>query len=305
MLYKLSQRIEENINEISREWLANLQAMMRATAEELFPTSELLELPPLVLKGMAEVIHDETRAIVFDYGSEVHTQASELGRLREAQGFKISQVFQEYCMLRDLVWDFCSQFDLNENDLAKLEKRLNISLNKLILTILENYFERFAIAKEEQAYKDELTQLYSYRFFREQLWLETDRSRRHDQPVSLLLIDVDHFKPFVESCGELGGQNLLSIYARMLEQASRRSDIIARLHGDKFAALLTNTGKQGAMVAAKRFSQALRGLRMPTVSVGIASCPEDARNPEDVMDKADEALFQAKRSGRDQCFQYV
>lgn len=304
MLNKLSRSLEENIEEITRELLKHLQDTMRVSADELFPTSELQDLPPSIIKSLAIVIDDERRVDIFAYGSEIHHQAATLGRLRESQGFKVSELFEECFLLRDVVLDFCRRFELDETDLATLDRRISLSLNKVFLTVLENYFERFAAVKERMAYADEVTRLYNRRFFNEQLELETQRCKRYFQPLSVLIIDVDNFRPFVKRCGQEGGRKLLGIYARKLEQASRRSDVIARLHGDKFAALLTNTAKEEAEKAGKRFCKSIRDLKMATVSVGISTCPDDAGTPEEIMDKADEALYEAKKSGRNRCVHY-
>lgn len=162
------------------------------------------------------------------------------------------------------------------------------------------------------AYRDALTGLHNRRHFNEQLAAELARAGRHRRPLSLLLIDIDHFKAYNDCYGHAAGDHLLVAFARLLrEQLMRSSDTVARIGGEEFAVILPETGADAARQvgarllaglarAAMRHDAAPRGV--VTVSIGIATmAPEGPCDPEVLYARADEALYRAKRGGRNGC----
>ncbi|MCJ7646329.1 diguanylate cyclase [bacterium] len=151
---------------------------------------------------------------------------------------------------------------------------------------------------------DGLTGLYNHRHFQEQLEVEVKRGQRYDLNLSLIMIDLDHFKEFNDSYGHLEGDTLLRKIAQILKSSLRETDFVARYGGEEFAVILPETNKEGASIAAERVRRALSeqtfgevGAKM-TVSLGVASYPDDACLRADLIRKADEALYRAKREGR-------
>ncbi len=160
----------------------------------------------------------------------------------------------------------------------------------------------------ELAITDGLTGIYNHRHFGERLALEVERSGRNNLPLSVLMIDVDHFKKYNDSHGHLAGDNALRAVSRILQQSRRANDLVARYGGEEFAILLLDIGKEAAREVAERISAQVaafpfeHGDTQPlgklTVSVGIATCPDDGTDPAVVLDAADRAMFAAKAAGR-------
>lgn len=154
------------------------------------------------------------------------------------------------------------------------------------------------------AYRDSLTGLYNHRYFREQLSNELERAQRYDGPVSVLLLDVDHFKEVNDTYGHLMGDTLLSYVAHLIAGSVRSSDVAARYGGDEFAVILPETNLQAAMITADKLADIvsaarhwqgalLEGLGV-SLSVGAAAYPEDGRTADELLVAADAALYESK-----------
>lgn len=156
--------------------------------------------------------------------------------------------------------------------------------------------------------RDGLTGLLVDRRFRAALLKEVRRSRRYEQKTAVALIDVDSFAEINERCGELVGDRLLRELAGLLQQNVRDIDLTGRLGEDEFAVLLPETDRNGALLVAERFRRAVErsfaareGGGAPvrlTVSAGVACFPDDASQPDELLEKAAQALYAAKASGR-------
>jgi diguanylate cyclase (GGDEF)-like protein len=157
---------------------------------------------------------------------------------------------------------------------------------------------------------DPLTNLYNRRFFEKRAEEEIERSLRHQQPVTLLMLDVDHFKSVNDTYGHQTGDKVLQAVAGFLAGGVRKSDICGRYGGEEFVLLLPATPGRNAMFLADRLRTGLSevmytGLGLPsdrnvTVSGGLATCPRDGISLEELIARADEALYEAKRRGRNQ-----
>jgi diguanylate cyclase (GGDEF)-like protein len=160
---------------------------------------------------------------------------------------------------------------------------------------------------ELQAATDELTGLDNRRSFLARATQEVERARRFSHELSLLVIDIDHFKSVNDRFGHGAGDTVLRHVAKVLKGACRNADVCARLGGEEFGVLLVETGGSEGLEAARRLCATVRsvGLRLAdaevrlTISVGLASLGE--RNPdfEKMFRAADEALYRAKNAGRD------
>ncbi|MCF1435440.1 diguanylate cyclase [Agrobacterium vitis] len=165
-------------------------------------------------------------------------------------------------------------------------------------------------ALEKAAFTDGLTGLYNRRAFDVQLRQEFARSHRTGSGVSLLMIDIDHFKLFNDRYGhQAGDQCLRQIAATLRSVAKRSTDIAARYGGEEMALILSDTDLAGGSTVAEYYCQAVRDLHIPhgdsekgivTVSIGVAAVPsDDIHSSDDLIASADAALYQAKHSGRD------
>ncbi|MGL5033152.1 MAG: diguanylate cyclase domain-containing protein [Microcystaceae cyanobacterium] len=158
---------------------------------------------------------------------------------------------------------------------------------------------------------DGLTGIANRRKFDEQIEAEWQRAKREQEPLSLILIDVDYFKKYNDTYGHLLGDDCLRKIAQVLHHVSKRAtDLAARYGGEEFVLVLPHTNSQGAQELAKRIQKAIAAQRIPhqnslvndyvTLSIGIATVtPNLAMEMLDFIHAADQALFQAKSQGRD------
>lgn len=160
---------------------------------------------------------------------------------------------------------------------------------------------------ERLAVTDGLTGVFNHRRFQEQLQAELLRSERHKRPMGLLMVDVDFFKKVNDTMGHPAGDELLRRLAEVLSEDLRQTDMIARYGGEEFAVLLPETTKSEAMQVAERMRVAVEEkindgkMTWPTkvtVSIGVGSFPEDGKAAEQVLTAADQAMYVAKRQGR-------
>lgn len=161
---------------------------------------------------------------------------------------------------------------------------------------------RFSRA-EVEAITDGLTGLYNHRYLHERLQEELERCRRRDGQLSVLFCDCDLFKEYNDAHGHKSGDAALGRIARIFEANSRRTDLAARYGGEEFVLALVDTGADGARTVAETLRREIeeacgRRGRPLTVSIGIASFPDDAGTRDELLDKADWAMYAAKRAGR-------
>lgn len=158
------------------------------------------------------------------------------------------------------------------------------------------------------AITDGLTLVFNHRYFQEQLSKEIRRAERYNRPLSIIMMDIDYFKDYNDSFGHKRGDRVLKIIAELLAQCTRTSDIVARYGGDEFVVILPETQKEEALDLAERVrarienSALTRGEEFKngslTLSLGVASFPQDAQTAGDLIDKVDEVLYLAKAAGR-------
>jgi diguanylate cyclase (GGDEF)-like protein len=157
---------------------------------------------------------------------------------------------------------------------------------------------------DELSFKDEVTGLYNRRLLAMRLEDEVSRYCRFNQPLSLVLLDIDAFRPLEDELGREAGDLTLREIADILLRHSRGIDVICRSAGDEFAILLVETPKQGALLYAERIRRlvdghAFRHGRRVTASLGVACLPEDVPPiPDDLVTTAEWALSEAKSAGK-------
>jgi diguanylate cyclase (GGDEF)-like protein/PAS domain S-box-containing protein len=154
----------------------------------------------------------------------------------------------------------------------------------------------------ELAAVDSLTQLRNRRAFEERLEDETRRWRRNGTDVSLILLDIDHFKQFNDTYGHPKGDEVLRAVGHLLRTSLRAADFAARYGGEEFAIILPNTNQAGSHVVAEQLRRAIEGApwedRQITASIGVATMSEEISTPEQLVDQADRALYRSKEQGR-------
>jgi diguanylate cyclase (GGDEF)-like protein/PAS domain S-box-containing protein len=173
-------------------------------------------------------------------------------------------------------------------------------------TAIGNAEARDALAR--LAATDELSGLANYRTFRDRLSMEGERAKRHGRPLSLVLLDVDHFKAINDRHGHGVGDRVLVELARRLTAQVRDGDLVARVGGEEFALLLPETDAAGALTTAERIREAVAQVPFDvvgtvTISVGVCSV-EESGGADSLVLLADTALYWAKNSGRNVTFCY-
>ncbi len=167
---------------------------------------------------------------------------------------------------------------------------------------------------EQLSYTDAMTELHNFRYFELRLKEEVVRHKRTKSGLSLLILDVDHFKNYNDTLGHPAGDDVLRRLGQILKDTIRENDIAARYGGEEFAVILPAVHKDGALVLADRIrenieqsyfeEQEIQPLGKITVSVGVASMPEDTEDYKELITFSDEALYEAKNNGRNRVCLY-
>lgn len=166
--------------------------------------------------------------------------------------------------------------------------------------------QTIAMRLQESARRDVLTEALTRRAMEEVAADELARSRRHSLPLSLLLLDIDHFKLVNDQYGHAAGDAALRQFAAAVRRCLRREDVFGRLGGEEFCALLPNTAVGGAAQLAERIRQSVANLAVEAgghrlslkVSIGVASLGDQGGNWDELVNQADRAMYAAKRAGR-------
>lgn len=181
---------------------------------------------------------------------------------------------------------------------------LNRELLAMQNALEESYrsLERMNRQLEEHASVDAMTGLYNYRVFRERLATQMDLARRHGQSLSLLMLDVDDFKPYNDIHGHPAGDEVLRLVGNLLRSSLRASDIPVRYGGEEFAVILPYTELSTAEAAAERIRKSVAEHDFPcrqiTLSIGVAALTAFTPDMEHLIIEADNALYEAKKTGK-------
>lgn len=220
-------------------------------------------------------------------GSTVWTEATTNFRINE-----VNSHLEVYGVSRDI-----TERKLNEHFLKQANHELQIHIKKV---------EQLSQELQEQAIRDPLTGLYNRRYLKESLQREFNRANRELFPISILIMDIDNFKNINDTYGHQVGDKFLIKIADLLKKNSRGSDITCRYGGEEFILVLPETEAQIAHARAEQFRAEISQVRIPhemkdlniSVSMGIAVYPEHSTIAEELIVKADLALYQSKNNGR-------
>ncbi len=187
-----------------------------------------------------------------------------------------------------------------EEPFSDMDFKILRIMAKRISTAMENV----SLFKELnlQTVTDPITQIYNYRLFSESLDQEIRRLKRNKTDLCVSMIDMDHFKSYNDTFGHVAGDELLRTFGEMLKSNLRDTDIVCRYAGDEFCVVFPNTNIQGAYLAAEKVRKVVEEhpfQQQITLSIGIAQY-RDGMSKKDLILKADEALYKAKKNGRNQ-----
>ena len=163
---------------------------------------------------------------------------------------------------------------------------------------------------KHKSHTDSLTLLWNHGFFQDKLAEEVKKTRENKKPLSLLILDLDNFKALNDNCGHQNGDIILKEVSNLLKDSSREIDYVCRYGGEEFSIILTQTNKETGYSVAERIRQKIEQYIFPsfslyqdqkvTVSIGLATYPDDAENNNDLISQADRAMYKAKFSGKNQ-----
>ncbi len=159
---------------------------------------------------------------------------------------------------------------------------------------------------ENLATTDGLTRLYNRRTFLQRAESEFERSRRYQRPLSVLMLDVDHFKNVNDSYGHETGDRVLRVLADACRKSLRQQDVIGRYGGEEFVAFLPETSSEIAQEVAERLRLSVAALGVAsangvvkvTVSIGVATAERGTAAVAQLINAADQAMYEAKQQGR-------
>jgi diguanylate cyclase (GGDEF)-like protein len=190
------------------------------------------------------------------------------------------------------------------NGLAKEERPiLDILVAQLTASLKRS---RLYEKVQELAITDSLTSVFTRRYAFDRFEEELRRSEEFNLPLSFLMIDIDNFKSYNDKYGHMVGDVILKTTADIIKLNCREIDLIGRFGGEEFMVILPMTSKDGAIFAAERIRKSLENKKIRafdelltvTVSIGVASYPQDSNSGQDLIDKADWALYRSKQTGR-------
>ena len=158
------------------------------------------------------------------------------------------------------------------------------------------------------AFTDELTGVFNRRYFNQRYAREIGRAKRYNRRLSALMIDIDHFKQYNDTLGHIMGDQVLRQMAEIFENNIRKADVISRYGGEEFVIILPEIDAARAVVVAEKLRTVVENSNFPgieklpagkiTISIGVASFPQDGSAPAEVLNEADKALYVAKKMGR-------
>lgn len=201
--------------------------------------------------------------------------------------------------------------------LLNLSRKKNNGFSEHEVSLLKNISEQIAkvIDKSllfhhtrELTITDELTGIYNRRYFNQRYEREILRAKRYGRTVTVVMVDIDHFKVYNDTHGHLKGDELLKTFCSLLDSIIRKADILARYGGEEFVLILPEIKKQKAIQAAEKFRRAIEKHKFDgeasqpngkiTISLGLATYPTDASDSKSLLEIADQSLYAVKSSVR-------
>jgi diguanylate cyclase (GGDEF)-like protein len=250
-----------------------LQALILLTVVAMLSGAYIMWTLGRALARMTELLSDESRL------AQIGTRSDEVGTLMKSFSSMLGTVEQQAMDINT----FAVRLDAAYRELEATNAKL-----------------------KETSFKDEVTGLYNRRFFSLRLEEEISRFRRFNHPVSVVVLDLDGFKSVNDEFGHAVGDETLRDIAQILMKHSRGINVVSRYGGDEFAVLLVETSKTGARLYAERIRHVVATFpfshgKNVTASFGVSSLPDDeATTSEGLFRAADEALYAAKRAGKNQ-----
>lgn len=257
---------------------------------------------------LLEILRKKPRVFFVENLNKMGISTQSLNRVESIGGHLLTPIVHRNKLLGIVL--------IGEKHNKKLYSQSEVEILSLLTNFLAVALTNVRLYKEMErvSVTDPLTGLFNRRYFENFLQNEVSRARRFNHPLSLVMLDVDHFKNYNDCLGHPAGDRLLQQLANVLTKTARSTDILARYGGEEFCVILPEIGQDGAL----SFSERLRNLvfsypfekreiqpnKHITISLGTATYPSDAQMMKELVVKADMALYQAKKMGRNQVIVY-
>ena len=248
----------------------------------------------------AELLADLPQLLPYCSGdADAHGESQIIGRHLELRAAPLRQGARKrqgrLLVLRDI-----SNHRQAEHQLREVNTRLQKHMAEI---------EALQARLQDQAIRDSLTGLFNRRYLEETLQREIAQAFRSGQPLGIVMIDVDHFKDINDTYGHLAGDTVLQALGQLLAANTRSGDIACRYGGEEFVLALPGATLETAHERAERLRAAVEALRVDyagarlslTICAGVAAYPLHGERADEVLDRADQALYQAKNGGRNRC----
>jgi diguanylate cyclase (GGDEF)-like protein len=291
-------------------WELALQVVDEGMTDDVIPSlfrlgrvSQLGDMPTFITELGREVERPMPERM--RVGGPLAAIARDHARQREALGFAPREVVMEFLLLRRVLWRFVGEHltGLESEDVIEIERRINDTIDRLVVECVVAYFDRATAELADQARRDPLTTLLNHQAFTDVLALEIERAQRYDHGLTIVFFDLDRFKEINDTLGHLEGDRVLHRVGRLASSMLRGSDVAGRMGGDEFAVLLLETDNHAGERFRRRLGEGVMELlerkELPEefdLSAGSAHFPTDATEPDALLRLADTRQYETKRA---------
>jgi diguanylate cyclase (GGDEF)-like protein len=293
-------------------WELALEVIEEGLADDVVPSlvrlgrvAQLGDMPTFITELGREVERPMPERMRI--GGPLAAIARDHARQREALGFAPREVVTEFLLLRRVLWRFVAEHltGLESGDVIEIERRINDTIDRLVVECVVAYFDRATAELADQARRDPLTGLLNHQAFSDMLGLEVERARRYAHGLTIVFFDLDRFKEINDTFGHMEGDRVLNRIGTLASSMLRGSDVAGRMGGDEFAVLLLETDRHGGQRFRRRLAEGALELvahrELPDdfdLSAGCAHFPTDAADPDALLRLADARQYDAKRAKR-------
>ena len=316
----LSKALEDmrlNIVKYNKE----IELILDTTSKMVSFTNDIYRFILFTLNKIEEIFKNVKGSVVFIYDKETFKDIIEIHSDGFFKNYVISEKeIKEIALMIKKAYSEKSVITHGENYILILKKELTEDKEMLFLAISEKEFDEheikymniiilhlvYSVNLLNLANFDTLTRLYNRQALTKKIHNEIQRAKRYNEPLSILLIDIDDFKKINDTYGHFVGDFVLKSLARILKENLREIDIVGRWGGEEFLILLPNTDSDEAVFIAERIKKEVNehvfevnGLKIKTsLSIGVATLGVHGSNLEELLQSADISLYKAKRSGK-------
>jgi diguanylate cyclase (GGDEF)-like protein len=291
-------------------WELALEVIEEGLADDVIPSqarlgrvAQLGDMPTFITELGREVQRPMPERMRI--GGPLAAIARDHARQREALGFAPREVVTEFLLLRRVLWRFVGEHlaGLERGDLIEVERRINDTIDRLVVECVVAYFDRANGELADQARRDPLTGLLNHQAFSDVLQLEIERAQRYDHGLTVVFLDLDRFKEVNDTLGHMEGDRVLHRVGAIASSTLRGSDVAGRMGGDEFAVLLLESDKHAGERFVRRLAAGVADMvqrrELPdgfTLSAGFAHFPTEAADPDGLLRLADTRQYDAKRA---------